>query len=171
MRILQLFLGVQMFVGFLGMFLRLWKDNVVTAADREWRQRMGNMLRGNKADMPPVCKYKYGQRMVFWAIAPSLALLLLTGVMFWRPWFTPYFPIDALRAAVLLYSIEAVLLVAATIMHVYAPIWVEGTVRTMTRGTVSESWANTNHPLWHGEMTKGRGPACRPRPATSAVIT
>ena len=154
-RILHPFLGVLMFVGFLGMFLRLWKDNVVTAADREWRQHMGDMLRGNKAAMPPVGKYNYGQKMVFWAMALSLVVLLLTGLMFWRPWFAPYFPIDALRAAVLLHSVAAVVLVAATIMHVYAAIWVKGTVRAMTRGTVSESWAKANHPLWHQEVTKG----------------
>lgn len=154
-RILHPFLGVLMFVGFLGMFLRLWKDNVVTAADREWRQHMGDMLRGNKAGMPPAGKYNYGQKMVFWAMALSLVVLLLTGLMFWRPWFAPYFPIDALRAAVLLHSVAAVVLVAATIMHVYAAIWVKGTVRAMTRGTVSESWAKANHPLWHREMTKG----------------
>jgi formate dehydrogenase subunit gamma len=154
-RILHPFLGVLMFVGFLGMFLRLWKDNVINAADREWRQHMGDMLRGNKADMPPVGKYNYGQKMVFWAMAISLVVLLLTGLMFWRPWFAPYFPIVALRAAVLLHSIAAVVLVAATIMHVYAAIWVKGTVRAMTRGTVSESWAKANHPLWHREMTKG----------------
>ena len=154
-RILHPFLGVLMFVGFLGMFLRLWKDNVVTAADREWRQHMGDMLRGNKAGMPPAGKYNYGQKMVFWAMALSLVVLLLTGLMFWRPWFAPYFPIDALRAAVLLHSVAAVVLVAATILHVYAAIWVKGTVRAMTRGTVSESWAKANHPLWHREMTKG----------------
>ena len=154
-RTLHPFLGVLMFVGFLGMFLRLWKDNVVTAADREWRQHMGDMLRGNKAGMPPAGKYNYGQKMVFWAMALSLVVLLLTGLMFWRPWFAPYFPIDALRAAVLLHSVAAVVLVAATIMHVYAAIWVKGTVRAMTRGTVSESWAKANHPLWHREMTKG----------------
>ena len=154
-RILHPFLGVLMFVGFLGMFLRLWKDNVVTAADREWRQHMGDMLRGNKAGMPPAGKYNYGQKMVFWAMALSLVVLLLTGLMFWRPWFAPYFPIDVLRAAVLLHSVAAVVLVAATIMHVYAAIWVKGTVRAMTRGTVSESWAKANHPLWHREMTKG----------------
>ena len=154
-RILHPFLGVLMFVGFLGMFLRLWKDNVVTAADREWRQHMGDMLRGNKAGMPPAGKYNYGQKMVFWAMALSLVVLLLTGLMFWRPWFAPYFPIDVLRAAVLLHSVAAVVLVAATILHVYAAIWVKGTVRAMTRGTVSESWAKANHPLWHREMTKG----------------
>ena len=153
-RILHPFLGVLMFVGFAGMFMRLWKDNVVNDADREWKKHMGDMLRGNKAAMPPVGKYNYGQKLVFWMMVGSLVVLLVTGLMFWRPWFAPYFPVDALRAAVLLHSIAAVVLVAATIMHVYAAIWVKGTVRAMTRGTVSESWAKTNHALWHREMTK-----------------
>ena len=56
----------------------------------------------------------------------------------------------------LLHSVAAVVLILATIMHVYAAIWVKGTVRAMTRGTVSEGWAKANHPLWHEEMTKGR---------------
>ena len=153
-RILHPFLGVLMFLGFAGMFMRLWKDNVVNDADREWKKHMGDMLRGNKAAMPPVGKYNYGQKLVFWMMVGSLVVLLVTGLMFWRPWFAPYFPVDALRAAVLLHSIAAVVLVAATIMHVYAAIWVKGTVRAMTRGTVSESWAKTNHALWHREMTK-----------------
>ena len=153
-RILHPFMGVLMFLGFAGMFMRLWKDNVVNDADREWKKHMGDMLRGNKAAMPPVGKYNYGQKLVFWMMVGSLVVLLVTGLMFWRPWFAPYFPVDALRAAVLLHSIAAVVLVAATIMHVYAAIWVKGTVRAMTRGTVSESWAKTNHALWHREMTK-----------------
>ena len=153
-RILHPFMGVLMFLGFAGMFMRLWKDNVVNDADREWKKHMGDMLRGNKAAMPPVGKYNYGQKLVFWMMVVSLVVLLVTGLMFWRPWFAPYFPVDALRAAVLLHSIAAVVLVAATIMHVYAAIWVKGTVRAMTRGTVSESWAKTNHALWHREMTK-----------------
>ncbi len=155
-RILHPVLGVLMFVGFLGMFLRLWKDNLVNDADREWKKHMGDMLRGNKAAMPPVGKYNYGQKLVFWLMAVSMVVLLVTGIIFWRPWFAPYFPVDVLRIAVLLHSIAAVGVVMATIMHVYAAIWVKGTVRAMTRGTVTESWAKTNHALWHQEMTKGR---------------
>jgi formate dehydrogenase subunit gamma len=155
-RILHPFLGVLMCVGFLGMFFKLWRDNVVNDADREWKKHMGDMLKGNKAAMPPVGKYNYGQKMVFWLMAVSLLVLLVTGIMFWRPWFAPYFPVEALRIAVLLHSASAVLLIAATIMHVYAAIWVKGTVRAMTRGTVTEGWAKVNHPLWHQEVTKGR---------------
>ncbi len=153
-RILHPFLGLLMVVSFAGLASRLWRENVVNDADREWKQHMGDMLKGNKAAMPPVGKYNYGQKMVFWAMVVSLVLLLVTGIMFWRPWFAPYFPIPLMRAAVLLHSVSAVVLIAATIMHVYAAIWVKGTVRAMTRGTVSESWAKTNHALWHQEMTK-----------------
>ena len=155
-RILHPFLGLLMVVGFVGMFLRLWKDNLITAADREWGKHMGKMLSGDKAGLPPVGKYNYAQKLTFWVMALSLLVLLGTGVMFWRPWFAPYFSVEAMRAAVLFHSISAVVLILSTIMHVYAAIWVKGTIRAMTRGTVTESWAKTNHPLWHQEVTKGR---------------
>ena len=155
-RILHPFLGLLMVLAFLILFAKLWRDNLVTAADREWKKHAGRMLRGDKAGMPPAGKYNYAQKMVFWVMAVSLLVLLVTGIMFWRPWFAPYFSIGMMRVAVLLHSVAAVVLVAATIMHVYAAIWVKGTVRAMSRGTVTESWARANHPLWHQEVTKGR---------------
>lgn len=155
-RILHPVLGLLMVAGFAWLFLRLWKDNVITAADREWGKHMRRMLSGDKAGLPPVGKYNYAQKLTFWVMAVSLLVLLLTGIVFWRPWFAPYFPVAMLRAAVLLHSIAAVVLILSTIMHVYAAIWVKGTIRAMTRGTVTESWAKTNHPLWFDEVSKGR---------------
>lgn len=154
-RILHPFMGVVMFVAFLSIFLQLWKDNVLNDADREWRKHSGDMLRGHKAAMPPVGKYNAGQKGVFWMMSGSLLVLLASGIIIWRPWFAGYFPIPVLRGAVLLHSISAVVLVIATIMHVYAAIWVKGTIRAMTRGTVTEGWAKANHALWHQEMTRG----------------
>lgn len=155
-RILHPFMGLLMVLAFLVLAARLWKANVITAADREWKKHMGDMLRGNKAAMPPVGKYNYGQKMVFWAMLASLVVLLVTGFIFWRPWFAPYFPVELLRAAALLHSISAVVLIAATIIHVYAALWVQGTTRAMTRGSVSEDWARLNHAAWHKEVTGGR---------------
>jgi formate dehydrogenase subunit gamma len=114
------------------------------------------MFKGNKAAMPPVGKYNFGQKAVFWLMATSLLVLLVTGLMFWRPWFAPYFSIPVMRIAVLLHSVSAVVLILTTIVHVYAAIWVKGTTRAMTRGTVTEAWAKLNHPLWHEEVTKQR---------------
>ncbi|UZG45141.1 formate dehydrogenase subunit gamma [Caldimonas thermodepolymerans] len=155
-RILHPFLGVLMVLSFLGLFFRLWKDNLFDERDREWRRNAGRMLRGDKAGMPPVGKYNAGQKTVFWVMVLSLLVLLVTGFMFWRPWFAPYFTIGVMRVAVLLHSIAAVVLVLTVIVHIYAAIWVKGTVRAMTRGTVSEAWARQNHPLWHREVTQGK---------------
>jgi formate dehydrogenase subunit gamma len=155
-RILHPFLGLLMVLSFLGLFFRLWRDNLMTDADREWRRHSGEMLRGNKAALPPAGKYNAGQKMVFWLMSLSLLVLLVTGFMFWRPWFAPYFTVPVMRVAVLLHAIAAFVLVLTAIVHIYAAIWVKGTMRAMTRGTVSEAWARQNHALWHREMTQGK---------------
>jgi formate dehydrogenase subunit gamma len=155
-RILHPFIGVVMFLSFLGLFFRLWRQNLIKANDRAWRKQAGQMLRGNKEGLPPAGKYNYGQKVVFWLMVISLLVLILTGFVFWRPWFTPYFSIELMRLAVLLHSISAVVLVLSVIVHIYAAIWVKGTMRAMTRGTVTEGWARLNHRLWHDEVTRGR---------------
>jgi formate dehydrogenase subunit gamma len=155
-RILHPFMGLLMVVGFLVFFLKIWRENLINDADREWAKHAGRMLQGDKAGMPPVGKYNFGQKMVFWLMAVSLLVLVVTGFMFWRPWFAPFFSIPVMRIAVLLHAVAAVVLVLSVIMHVYAAIWVKGTIRAMTRGTVTENWARLNHPLWHEEITKGR---------------
>ena len=155
-RILHPFLGLAMALSFVGMFVRFWRLNLMNDADREWSRHMGDLLRGNKAALPPVGKYHAGQKRVFWAAAICLLVLVVTGVMFWQPWFTGVLPIPLQRAAALLHAIAAVVLVLSTIVHVYAAIWVKGSMRAMTRGTVTDNWARSHHKLWHDEMTRGR---------------
>ena len=82
-----------------------------------------------------------------------IPLLLLSGIVIWRPWFAPYFPIGLLRVAVLVHALVAWIMILAIIVHVYAAIWVKGTVRAMTRGTVSAAWAKHHHRAWYREMT------------------
>ena len=42
------------------------------------------------------------------------------------------------------------------VVHIYAAIWVKGTLRAMTQGTVSAGWAKHHHPLWFRKMMSGR---------------
>lgn len=151
-RILHPFIGVVMFAGFLLMFFRVVRDNIFTKEDREWRRNIRPMLRGEVNELP-VNKYNWGQKVVFWLMTLSLIALLVTGVMFWRPWFAPYFSIPVMRIAVLIHSISAVILIFTVITHIYAAIWVKGTMRAMTRGTVTEGWAKTHHPLWYKKVS------------------
>lgn len=152
-RILHPFMGLAMALCFLVLFLKLWRHNVMNEADKEWLKHSGDMLRGDKSRMPPAGRYNAGQKQVFWVMVVSLVVLVVTGFMFWQPWFADAFPILLRRIAVLLHAISATVLVLSVIVHVYAAIWVKGTVRAMTQGTVTEGWARQNHALWHREMT------------------
>ncbi|HLR81837.1 MAG TPA: formate dehydrogenase subunit gamma [Paenalcaligenes sp.] len=152
-RILHPFLGVLMFLGFIIMFFRVVKDNIFKRADREWRKQSGRMLRGEIDPNLPVGKYNYGQKMIFWLMTLSLLALIITGVLFWRPWFAPNFSVEVLRIASLIHAISAWVLVLSVFVHIYAAIWVKGTMRAMTQGTVTEEWAKTHHPLWYKETT------------------
>ena len=44
-------------------------------------------------------------------------------------------------------------LIGLIIAHVYAAIWTKGTIRAMTRGTVTRAWARFHHPLWFRKVT------------------
>ncbi|RAS18848.1 formate dehydrogenase gamma subunit, partial [Microvirgula sp. AG722] len=46
----------------------------------------------------------------------------------------------------------ALILIAGIIIHVYAAIWVKGTIRAMVEGVVTTSWARVHHPKWLREM-------------------
>jgi formate dehydrogenase subunit gamma len=150
-RILHPFMGLVMALCFLAMFLKLWRHNVLNDADRDWVRHSGDMLRGDKSRMPPAGRYNAGQKGIFWVMTVSLLVLVLTGFLFWQPWFANAFPILLRRVAVVLHALSATVLILSVIVHVYAAIWVKGTIRAMTRGTVTEGWARQNHPQWHRE--------------------
>jgi len=155
-RILHPFIGVATALVFLFLYLRVHNENKMAEHDKAWSQKMGELLRGNKEAMPPVGKYNPGQKRLFWVISISLAVLLITGFLMWRPYFAASFPIDLVRVALVLHAIAAVVMVLSIIVHVYAAIWVKGTLSAMTRGTVTKAWAKRNHALWHREMTQGK---------------
>lgn len=154
-RILHPFMGVLMVLGFVFLFATMWRDNLLDRDDGRWLRHAPEMLRGDKSNLPDAGKYNAGQKLVFWAFGISLLLLFVTGFMFWRPWFVDFFPMVVRRVAVVVHAASAVVLVLAVIVHVYAAIWVKGSMRAMTRGTVTEGWARLNHPVWHRKMTRG----------------
>jgi len=152
-RILHPFFGVFMFLGFVGLFFRFWRRNLWKDRDTEWMRRTPTLLKGDEEDMPAVGKNNAGQKIVFWAMGICLCLLLITGVMFWQPWFADGFPIVLRRIAVLIHAFSAAVLILIAIVHIYAAIWVKGSVHAMMRGTVSEAWARKHHLLWYREVT------------------
>jgi formate dehydrogenase subunit gamma len=155
-RILHPFIGVLMFAAFILMVVHHWADNQMSEGDREWSQKAGDLLAGKHPEMPPAGKFNAGQKRLFMVLVVSMVLLVATGLVIWRPWFAPYFPVGLLRAAVLVHAVAATVLILTIIGHVYMAIWTKGSIRAMTRGTVPESWARQHHAAWHREMTRGK---------------
>ena len=58
--------------------------NRMTPADKEWLSRVGEMVDGNDHNMPEQGKYNGGQKVMFWALAVCMLLLIVSGIVMWR---------------------------------------------------------------------------------------
>ena len=154
-RILHPFIGVVLAISFAGFAGRLWADNRITAADREWQKHLGDILCNKAKQLPEIGKYNIGQKYLFWTLVIVIALLLVSGIVIWQPWFTPYFSVTLVRLAVLVHAVAGFVAILAIIVHIYSAYWVKGSVRAMTRGTVTAAWAKHHHPAWYKQVSKG----------------
>lgn len=154
-RILHPFIGVVLAVSFGFLAQRFHADNRITDADREWVRRIRDVVANRDQNLPEVGRYNAGQKYLFWIMVATIALLLASGIVIWQPWFAPWFSIGLARVAALIHALAAFVLTAGVLVHIYAVIWVKGTLRGMTRGSVSRAWAKHHHPAWYREVTKG----------------
>lgn len=155
-RILHPLIGVLLALGFARMTLHYWNDNKITDADRKWMKRIGDVIRNRDQGLPEVGKYNPGQKYLFWTWVVTILLLFVSGVVMWQPYFTPYFAVGVVRVAVLVHVFAAFVAILMLIVHVYSGVlWVRGSLRAMTRGTVTVSWAKEHHPAWYRSVSKG----------------
>jgi formate dehydrogenase subunit gamma len=155
-RVLHPFIGVVLFVSFWLMARRYWDANRITPADRQWMDRIQDVMQNRDEGLPEIGKYNPGQKYLFWTWVVSILLLLVSGVIIWQPWFAPLFPVWLLRIATLVHALAAIVAILGFIAHLYSAIfWVRGSLRAMTRGTVTAAWAKHHHPAWYREV-KGR---------------
>ncbi|BCQ42504.1 hypothetical protein ERHA55_00310 [Erwinia rhapontici] len=138
-RILHPFVGTVMFITFLRMFFRYWRHNLFDRQDMIWMKNIHKIVQ-NK-EVGDTGRYNFGQKCVFWAAIVSLILLLASGIVIWRPYFAPAFSIPLIRAALVVHSVAAVVLIAVIMVHVYAALWVKGTITAMVEGWVTTRWA------------------------------
>jgi formate dehydrogenase subunit gamma len=153
-RILHPFIGVVMFVSFMGLVLRFWHHNFLDKADVQWMKQMGDVLNNREDRLPPIGRYNAGQKILFWVLLVSMIGLLLTGIVMWRAYFSQYFGIGVIRAASLLHAFFGFVLIVSIVVHIYAAIWVKGSVRAMTRGYVSYGWARRHHARWYKDVVE-----------------
>lgn len=153
-RILHPFIGVLMFVCFCVFAARMFCHNMMKSHDWKWLSRFSSVINKRHDQVPEAGRYNGGQKILFFLMVISMLVLLITGVVMWRSYFAFYFPIDIVRLASLLHAVFAFLLIMGIIVHIYAAIWVKGSVRAMTRGTVTPGWAWKHHRIWFRKMRK-----------------
>jgi formate dehydrogenase subunit gamma len=162
-RILHPYLGLTMFLLFLFLAARVARDNRMQPQDWQWLRQYRDVIENREDRLPEVGRYNAGQKLVFYSVAGCLTLLLLTGLVIWRVYSTGYFSVGLVRLGSLLHAIAALALICTIIVHIYAAIWVKGSVRAMTRGTVTPGWAWKHHRAWFREiMRHAANPRSRP---------
>ena len=157
-RAIHPWIGVVLFFGFFGLFLRFWRANLWEHTDNVWLGKIRDVLSPNhEENLPEVGKYNAGQKMVFWSMSLLILVLITSGVVIWDQYFSQYTSVEQKRVAVLVHSIAAIVAICVWIVHVYAAIWVRGTISAMTRGRVTGGWAWRHHRRWLKELVTGKG--------------
>jgi formate dehydrogenase subunit gamma len=153
-RILHPFIGLVMFVSFAMLVLRFWHHNKFEPGDKQWLKQIGDVLDNREDRLPKVGRYNAGQKLLFFTLIFCMAGLLLSGIVIWRAYFAFYFPIGIVRAAALLHAFCAFVLIVSIVIHIYAGLWVKGSIGAMVRGTVTFGWARKHHPRWFEEIAR-----------------
>lgn len=151
-RTLHPWIGVVLFFSFAGLFIRFWKANLWKSEDNTWLRRIRDVVAGNEEKLPELGKYNAGQKFVFWGMSILIILLIASGIVVWDQYFFQFTTIEQKRIAILVHAAMAVIAICIWIVHVYAAIWVRGTIGAMTRGKVSGGWAWRHHRKWLREL-------------------
>jgi formate dehydrogenase subunit gamma len=152
-RILHPWLGLGLGLSFLLLFLSFAAFNVWESDDTKWLAGFGDVLVKREERLPEVGRYNAGQKLVFWGFTLCVLVLVATGIVLWDAYFASGFPIALRRLAAVAHAMAAWLAVILLIVHVYAAIWVRGTMRGMTDGRVTAGWAWKHYRKWFREQT------------------
>ncbi|WP_442107873.1 formate dehydrogenase subunit gamma [Pseudomonas sp. NUPR-001] len=153
-RILHPFFGVVVFVLLMFLFVRFVRYNLPEREDLQWFKNLKQVLAGKHDPALNIGKYNAGQKVLFWGIMSLITLLLLSGVVIWRPYFAPLFSIPTIRIGLLLHAVAGISLILLIIGHAYLAFWVKGSIRGMVTGYVSRGWAKTHHDRWYRQISK-----------------
>ncbi len=159
-------IGVVLLISYVGLIMQFWRDNFWNRDDIAWLRSIGRVMANEEEGVPELGRFNAGQKFVYWSMALLILLLFVTGILIWAVYFSAYTTIETQRVALLLHSLAAIAAILVWITHVYAAIWVRGSVRGMTQGYVTPGWAWRHHRKWLRRLaaTGSRGPTPRDTP-------
>jgi formate dehydrogenase subunit gamma len=152
-------MGLLWFASVFWMYTAWRGDMRTTEADRAWAKRLGDYIRNQDENLPPIGRFNNGQKQFFWVMLYGGLALLLSGVAMWFvndiPWSWRW-----LRyTAVLVHVVAALVTIGAFMIHVYmGTAMVRGGFSSIIRGEVTGAWARMHHRLWYEQVKGTRAP-------------
>jgi formate dehydrogenase subunit gamma len=152
MRAAHPWIGIVLFISYLGLIIQFWRENLVRKDDIAWLKAARFVMANDEEHAPPVGRNNAGQKLVFWSMTLLVPTLFFSGLVIWEVYFGAATSIPVQRVAVLIHSLAAIAAILVWIAHVYAAIWVRDSVRAMTQGYVTPGWAWRHHRKWLEEL-------------------
>jgi formate dehydrogenase subunit gamma len=151
---------VVLLISYSGLIIQFWRDEMWTRDDLAWMGAINRILVNEEEGVPEVARFNAGQKFVFWAMALLVPVLFCSGLVIWEVYFSSYTTIEQQRVAVLIHSLGAIGAIIVWIIHVYAGLWIRGSMRAMLHGYVTPGWAYRHHRKWFRRLveTGSRGP-------------
>jgi formate dehydrogenase subunit gamma len=156
-RLLHPWVGLIFSAAVLVMYVGWRRDMKTTPEDAAWRRAMRHYVSNDDAHVPPVDRFNYGQKLLFWLMVVGGAALLVSGVALWGIDAIPWELRGVRYAAVLVHAVAALVTIGGFIVHLYMGIAVvPGGLSAIVHGTVPREWAAHHHPLWFSRVTRDR---------------
>ena len=143
-----------LFAASLLVFIVLYiKDNLPEKADLAWLTQGWKIFRG---DHLPSGRFNAGEKAWFWGGVVVLCLVICaSGAVLLFPNFDQ--GRMAMQQASVVHAIAAVLVIAASLGHIYmGTVGVEGAYGSMRDGYVDETWAKEHHEIWYNDVKSGK---------------
>jgi formate dehydrogenase subunit gamma len=141
-------LGIALAASFFVLAMPMVLHNIWNCDDLRWMLRFWRVATNRHDGLPDLGKYNAGQKGVYWTLAGLIPVLLISGILAWEEYFGGWTSIPTQRKALLVHSVAAVIAITIIIVHIYAAIWIKGTMRAMLRGYVTGGWAWLHHRKW-----------------------
>ena len=148
--------GSVLLVSFGLLFIRFVHHNLWNRDDTAWLGKIDKVITNREDEVPEVGRYNAGQKLVFWSMTLLILALFVTGVVIWDQYFYGFTSIEQKRWGAVIHSLAAVAIIGVFIIHVYAGIWVRGTMYGMMHGSVTAGWTFRHHRKWLRALARGR---------------
>jgi formate dehydrogenase subunit gamma len=162
-RAIHPWIGCVLLVSYLGLIVQFWRDNLWSRDDIAWMGAIQKVLVNEEEGVPEVARFNAGQKFVFWSMSLLVPVLFFSGLAIWEYYFGAATSIETQRTAALIHFLAATAAIIVWIIHVYAALWVKGSVRAMTQGYVTPGWAWRHHRKWLRRLAETGSQGPRPR--------